>query len=115
MARHRLVDHWRARRGATFESLDASDDDPAEPVGPDDGSRGDLADPLTLVIEAQDARRLVDASGRAGHPARRIPLHVEAGLPLGEIAALAGVPVETVKSRLRYAYRRLRAALEDTP
>ena len=40
-------------------------------------------------------------------------LHVEAGLPLAEIAALAGVPVETIKSRLRYAYRKLRAALED--
>jgi RNA polymerase sigma-70 factor (ECF subfamily) len=40
-------------------------------------------------------------------------LHVEAGLSLGQIAALAGVPAETIKSRLRYAYRRLRAALED--
>ena len=115
LARHRLVDHWRARRGATFESLDANDDDPAEPVGPDDGSRGDLADPLTLVIEAQDARRLVDALSAVPATQRdAFLLHVEAGLPLGEIAALAGVPVETVKSRLRYAYRRLRAVLEDT-
>ena len=40
-------------------------------------------------------------------------LHVEAGLPLHEIARGAGVPAETIKSRLRYAYRRLRAALED--
>jgi RNA polymerase sigma-70 factor (ECF subfamily) len=40
-------------------------------------------------------------------------LHVEAGLSLVEIATLTGVPAETVKSRLRYAYRRLRASLED--
>jgi len=40
-------------------------------------------------------------------------LHVEAGLSLAEIATLAGVPAETVKSRLRYAYKRLREALED--
>jgi DNA-directed RNA polymerase specialized sigma24 family protein len=26
---------------------------------------------------------------------------------------MTGMPVETIKSRLRYAYRRLRAALED--
>ena len=40
-------------------------------------------------------------------------LHVEAGLSLEEIARLTGAPPETIKSRLRYAYRRLRAALED--
>jgi RNA polymerase sigma-70 factor (ECF subfamily) len=40
-------------------------------------------------------------------------LHVEAGLSLDEIAGLTAASVETVKSRLRYAYRRLRAALED--
>jgi RNA polymerase sigma-70 factor (ECF subfamily) len=40
-------------------------------------------------------------------------LHVEAGLSLDDIAALTAATRETVKSRLRYAYRRLRAALED--
>ena len=30
-----------------------------------------------------------------------------------EIASLTAASAETVKSRLRYAYRRLRAALED--
>ena len=34
-------------------------------------------------------------------------------LSLEEIARLTGAPPETIKSRLRYAYRRLRAALED--
>jgi DNA-directed RNA polymerase specialized sigma24 family protein len=34
-------------------------------------------------------------------------------LPLEEIAGLAATSVETVKSRLRYAYGRLRKALED--
>ena len=40
-------------------------------------------------------------------------LHVEGGLSLEEIASLTAASGETVKSRLRYAYRRLRAALED--
>ena len=35
------------------------------------------------------------------------------GLALDEIAGLTAASGETVKSRLRYAYRRLRAALED--
>ncbi|MCJ7453574.1 MAG: RNA polymerase subunit sigma, partial [Steroidobacteraceae bacterium] len=40
-------------------------------------------------------------------------LHIEGGLSLEEIASLTAATGETVKSRLRYAYRRLRAALED--
>ena len=40
-------------------------------------------------------------------------LHVEGGLSLDEIASLTAASAETVKSRLRYAYRRLRATLED--
>ena len=39
-------------------------------------------------------------------------LHVEGGLSIAEIARVAGAPDETVKSRLRYAYARLRQSLE---
>jgi len=34
-------------------------------------------------------------------------------LSLDEISQAAGVPRETVKSRLRYAHRRLRQALDE--
>lgn len=113
LVRHRLVDHWRARRGATFESLDTTADDPPASEVQDHEQRSDVADPLSLVIGAQDAQRLLAALSDVP-PAQRdaFLLHVEAGLSLGEIARLAEVPVETVKSRLRYAYRRLRSALE---
>ena len=40
-------------------------------------------------------------------------LHVEGGLALADIARLSGAPPETIKSRLRYAYARLRGALGD--
>lgn len=40
-------------------------------------------------------------------------LHAEGGLTLEEIASLTQVGVETVKSRLRYATSKLRAAMED--
>jgi RNA polymerase sigma-70 factor (ECF subfamily) len=114
VARHRLVDHWRAPGGARFISLD--DDCGAELVEQDVGedARLDRADPLERVIDAQAGLRLQAALADVPAPQRdAFLLHVEGGLSLGEIAAVAGVPAETVKSRLRYAYRRLRAALED--
>ena len=39
-------------------------------------------------------------------------LHHYAGLPLGEIAEILGVPYGTVGSRLHHATRALRAAIE---
>lgn len=39
-------------------------------------------------------------------------LHQEAGLTIDQIASVVGVPRETVKSRVRYANGKLRAALE---
>lgn len=40
-----------------------------------------------------------------------VVLHHHTGLPLAEIAGIVGVPVGTVKSRLHYATRTLRAAI----
>jgi len=114
LARHRLIDHWRARRGARFTSLD---EDGASAMvdaqlAAESGSTHDV--PLATTIDAQAGQRLVVAL--ADVPAAQrdaFLLHVEAGLSLEEIARLTGAPPETIKSRLRYAYRRLRAALED--
>lgn len=115
LARHRLIDYWRSRRGVSFTSLDDDgnsatlDEQLAADCG---GMQGD--DPLSVTIDAQAGQRLVAAL--AGVPAAQrdaFLLHVEAGLSLEEIASLSGAPAETIKSRLRYAYRRLRAALED--
>lgn len=121
LARHRLVDHWRSRRGVHFTSLDDDDPDPADrdadtvvPGDPPDGVAAAGDDPLTLTIDAQAGRRLIAALAGVPAPQRdAFLLHVEAGLSLDEIAQLAGVPAETIKSRLRYAYRKLRVALED--
>ena len=111
LARHRLVDHWRARRGNRITALD---DDGHVDQAADGDPPADHGDPLDLAIDAQAGHRLQQALAEVPAAQRdAFLLHVEAGLPLGEIAALAGVPAETIKSRLRYAYRRLRAALED--
>ena len=111
VARSRLVDHWRASRHARLLSLD--DDDSAtslEPVSDPDQSGHD--DPLEAAVRTQAGMRLQDALA-ALPPAQRdaFLLHIEAGLAIAEIAALAHVGEETVKSRLRYAYARLRRTL----
>jgi RNA polymerase sigma-70 factor (ECF subfamily) len=112
IARHRLVDHWRSQRGILFTSLqDEGADDALDDRGTDDASG---VDPLSMTIDAQCGLRLVEALAGVP-PAQRdaFLLHVEGGLSLSEIAALTSTSAETVKSRLRYAYKRLRAVLED--
>ena len=113
LARHRMVDHWRARHGITLASLEdeATVTQAEESVA---ASRDGSDDPLHATIDAQ-ARRWLVAALVDVPPLQRdaFLLHVEGGLSLEEIASLTDASGETVKSRLRYAYRRLRAALED--
>jgi RNA polymerase sigma-70 factor (ECF subfamily) len=114
LARHRLVDHWRAQHGTRFVSLDDDSVEHADAMRVAGDTGDDRSDPLGQVIDGQAGRRLLQALDDVPAPQRdAFLLHVEAGLSLDEIAGLANVPAETIKSRLRYAYRRLRAALED--
>lgn len=115
LARHRLIDHWRARRGARFTSLDDEGSSAMlEELATADRGGTQVDDPLSLTIDAQTGQRLVVALADVPTAQRdAFLLHVEAGLSLAEIARLTGAPAETIKSRLRYAYRRLRATLED--
>jgi RNA polymerase sigma-70 factor (ECF subfamily) len=113
LARHRVVDHWRVRHGMTLASL--QDDTVAAQAEEVAASMSDVDDaPLHATIDAETARRLASALAEVP-PLQRdaFLLHVEGGLPLVEIARLTDTSDETVKSRLRYAYRRLRARLED--
>jgi len=112
IARNRLVDHWRARRGTDFVSLDDEGVESAVEAALMDG--GEEASPLSMTMSLESGQRLV-AALEAIPPAQRdaFLLHVEGGLGLREIGALSGASIETVKSRLRYAYGRLRTALED--
>lgn len=115
LARNRLVDHWRSAGSHRAASLDADDAPEAREALEREAIEADGAvGPLRATLDAEAGRRLAAALQATPPPQRdAFLLHVEAGLSLVEIAALTGTPAETVKSRLRYAYRRLREALED--
>jgi RNA polymerase sigma factor (sigma-70 family) len=113
LARHRMVDHWRSRDGVTLASLE---DEAIATQAEESASamRAGNDDPMDATIDAQARSRLVAALAEVPKLQRdAFLLHIEGGLSLDDIASLTAASCETVKSRLRYAYRRLRAALED--
>ena len=82
----------------------------------DPNSRPNAADEPELATEKGFARR------RMANALRTLPeeqrdvflLYAEAGLSIDSIAIATGVNRETAKSRLRYAVRKLKAALAET-
>lgn len=112
VARNRMIDHWRRNSAQRVVSLDDDRGGDAPAVSLQDATPA--ADPVRSAAALQEAGLLIAALEEVP-PAQRdaFLLHVEAGLAVAEIASLVGVPAETVKSRLRYAYRRLRSALGE--
>ena len=108
IAHNRLIDHYRAHgRLAEFERHFEEDELPEMPAPVS-------TQPEKLVERAELARRIV-AEVDALPPAQResFLLATEGELSVEEIAAATGTVFETAKSRLRYAYARLRGALGD--
>lgn len=110
IAHNRVIDGFRARgRLAEFE-VDAgdADGDPPDYPAPVD------AQPERLVERAQLAGRIVAAIESLPAPQREaFLLATEGGLTVEEIGSATGTGYETAKSRLRYAYSRLRSELGD--
>jgi len=95
-------------------------------VGPEVFERVREGDTVSIVdgdvfvdsqVVASGSRLTVEAVEQAMEQAKsRLEEQLDAvAARLEEIAGLTASSVETVKSRLRYAYRRLRAVLEDKP
>lgn len=110
IAHNHLVDHWRKL---------GSEPRDTEPIDEDDGDcEFDPAAPEGVVPELQVERKQLGAAlvtAIAALPLLQreaFLLAEEGGLTLEEIASLAGVGRETIKSRLRYATAKLRKALE---
>ncbi|MEO7500612.1 MAG: RNA polymerase sigma factor [Casimicrobiaceae bacterium] len=113
LARHRVVDHWRAQGHAALVSIDDEGDASARSAAEAlPAARGD--EPDARAANRQLAGSLAAALSTLP-PAQRdaFLLQQESGLSLAEIAQLQGVGVETVKSRLRYAVARLRLELAE--
>ena len=110
IAHNRLVDSYRASgRLAEFE-VDVVDDEGDPPDYPAPARE----QPERMVERAQLAGRLVSAIDKLPATQREaFLLAAEGGLTVDEIGNAAGCGFETAKSRLRYAYARLRQELEE--
>ena len=97
----------RPRKNVVLSSLD---DAAGETFANDEASP-------SLLAEQAEVRRIILASVDALGPKHRlvVVLHYMNGLNLAEIAQVVDCPVGTVKSRLHYALRRLRAHLAAHP
>ncbi len=119
IARSKLVDHWRATRRHMTLELDAAND-------PDDFEDGDAVALLERVADGEAARPDVQAMSREYARAFMVAvealpapqreaflLYVEGDVSIAAMAAITSVGIETAKSRLRYAMKRLRAACAE--
>lgn len=107
VAHNIAIDHLRRQR-------DRSLDEPDEFGRPlSDGVASDLADAFQQLLQFERGTLLATAVARLPAIHREvITLRFEENLKLEEIAAIAGAPLSTVKSRLMRALDNLRVALE---
>lgn len=81
----------------------------------DPDSNPDPGEPTEIQVERSLARRRLEAALETIPLEQRdaFLLHEEAGLSIDTIAEICGVKRETVKSRLRYASKKLKAAIDE--
>ena len=102
VAHNRLIDHYRRQNTRKLESyLDNA-------ILENTASNG-VNDPQRIVNGKQQAAQLAALIADLPEAQREaFLLKEEAGMTLDEIATTTGAKPETVKSRLRYAFKRLR-------
>ncbi len=106
IARNRLIDHWR-KHGA-HQPLHDSYDEQLHAVG------DETNDPEQLLNLSRDSQRLESALQALPADQREVfLLRAHGDLDLAQIASLTDTPLETAKSRLRYAQQKLRRLLAE--
>ena len=109
LAHHRMVDHFRTHH--PHASLDAATEDGAS-LADTLAADSDFG-PLRQLQSREQAQALLDALAALPAVQREaFLLQAEGALTVADIAATTGVPVETARSRLRYARATLRQTLE---
>ncbi|MFV0665094.1 sigma-70 family RNA polymerase sigma factor [Denitromonas sp.] len=98
---------WLDARGSAWQRHSAP-----EETAPEASDEGDLS-PDTVLALQQDSQRVHTALLTLPAQQREaVALRFFADMSVDDIATTVGVGFETVKSRLRYAFRHLRAELE---
>jgi RNA polymerase sigma factor (sigma-70 family) len=106
IARNRLIDHWR--KNGVHQPLHDSYDEQIHAIS--DG----VTDPEQLLSLSRDSQRLEAALQMLPADQREVfLLRAYSDLDLPQIATLTETPLETVKSRLRYAQQKLRRLLAE--
>jgi RNA polymerase sigma-70 factor (ECF subfamily) len=110
LAHNRLIDHYRRAQLVQFVPVDGAEEE-GELL---DWPASEAPGPEVQVASRQAAaqlKKLVEALPPAQREA--FLLQAEGGLSLEAIAEATGTGRETVKSRLRYAFDKLRAGMKD--
>jgi RNA polymerase sigma-70 factor (ECF subfamily) len=107
IARNKVFDHFRRQKVAILPSGHGAELDGAALMVPDPGQT-----PLEQVQSRERATEIVAAVEALPLEQRGVfVMFADGGLSLEEIAQVTGVPIETAKSRLRYARSKLRQSL----
>jgi len=105
IAHNRLMDFYRANGRATFLSHEESE------AAIENTAADEIAADLRLDRKRAGERLIAALAGLPAAQREAFLLQQEGEMSLEEIAAATGVNRETVKSRLRYAFAKLRASL----
>jgi RNA polymerase sigma-70 factor (ECF subfamily) len=111
IARSKLIDHWRA--ATPMVSLDEeAANDPDEALLDGIAAAASVQPEMQAMSRAQARAFVAAVEALPAVQREAFLLHAEGDMTVEEVAQATGVGFETAKSRLRYAFGKLRTAME---
>jgi RNA polymerase sigma factor (sigma-70 family) len=111
IARSKLIDHWRAATPMTSLDEEAAND-PDETLIDRIAAAPSVQPEVQAMSRAQAQAFVTAVEALPAVQREAFLLHVEGDMTVEEVAQATGVGFETAKSRLRYAFGKLRTAME---